>query len=153
MPGRGELVCLCMAAVVHVTVNAYIPPVGHPGARGVSTVQRCPQRGGTGGRAGAAPLLRPSQGLADCRESHASVRRLRGPGLQMAVDAEERVQKILPLYDGEYPSLLSSAGQEVLYRTASRACRLCLTRRGRRCRSQPGNWQQRLVSGGLDWIG
>ena len=97
---RGRAVCLCVAAVLHATVNAYIPVV-HLGARGVFTAQRCPRRGGVGGRAVSVPLLRANQKLAACRESHARARRLRGPGLQMAIDAGERVQKILPLYDGE----------------------------------------------------
>ncbi len=94
---RGQAVCVCMAAVVYVaTVNAFTitgPPVGFVRLGGLLSF---PRRGMGGECGGAAPLLRRSW------EPATRAQWLRCPGLQMAIDTGERVQKILPLYDGQY---------------------------------------------------
>ena len=92
---RGQAVCVYMAAVVYVsTVNAFVSAFITVPA--VGPFQRCPRRGMGGECRGAVPLLRRNLEPATCAQ------RLRSPGLQMAIDTGERVQKILPLYDGEY---------------------------------------------------
>jgi hypothetical protein len=97
---RSQAVCVYMAAVVYVsTVNAFVNAfiaVPTAGFGGVRPFQRCPRRGMGGECGGAVPLLRRSWEPATCAQ------RLRSPSLQMAIDTGERVQKILPLYDGEY---------------------------------------------------
>lgn len=94
---RGQAVCVCMAAVVYVsTVHAFTAKVPALRMRDLLSFKRCLRRGMGEECKGAAPLLRRS------REPANLAQRLRSPGLLMAIDAGERVQKILPLYDGQY---------------------------------------------------